>query len=176
MNVARAGEWFVSGIRTGTMMVHARLGIGADNSGKLVAKVKNEARRVAVETGRDTIIVDGSPGVGCPVISSLTGATFVVLVTEPSMSALHDLKRVVELAGNFRIPMGCIINKSDVNPEISKMVEDYLKEAGITLLATIPYNEKFVESVIEGELYPAYYDYIFMYEELIEFPLPDHVQ
>ena len=78
-------------------MVHARLGIGADNSGKLVAKVKSEAKDIAEEDGKNIVLVDGSPGVGCPVVSSLSGASFVVLVTEPSVSGLHDLKRVYEL-------------------------------------------------------------------------------
>ena len=84
-------------------MVHAKLGIGADNSGKLVAKVKNEAKRLAEETNREYIIVDGSPGIGCPVVSSLSGAAFVVLVTEPSVSGLHDLKRVYELVKKFNL-------------------------------------------------------------------------
>jgi MinD superfamily P-loop ATPase len=148
---ALAGEWYTSRIRTGSYMVHAKLEIGADNTGKLVAKVKNEARKLAVMRGRDSLIVDGSPGIGCPVISSLTGATYAVLVTEPSMSALHDLKRVVDLASNFRIPMGCIINKYDINTEISEIIGNYLKETGISLLAMIPYDARFVESVVAGK-------------------------
>ena len=91
------GELFVSNIKTGSKMVHAHLGIGADNSGKLVAKVKNEAKALALKYQKDYVLVDGSPGVGCPVISSLSGANFAVLVTEPSISGIHDLKRVYEL-------------------------------------------------------------------------------
>ena len=91
------GKWYISDIKTGSIMVHAKLGIGADNSGKLVAKVKNEAKQIAEEKNKEIVIVDGSPGIGCPVVSSLSGANFVVLVTEPSVSGLHDLKRVYEL-------------------------------------------------------------------------------
>ena len=81
-------------------MAHARLGIGAENSGKLVAKVKNEARSFALKNGMDIVIVDGPPGIGCPVVSSLAGANFVVLVTEPTLSALHDLNRAYEAYKN----------------------------------------------------------------------------
>jgi len=101
-------------------MVHARLGIGADNSGKLVTQVKNEAKRIAHEKNKEYIIVDGSPGIGCPVVSSLSGSDFVVLVTEPSVSGIHDLQRVYELIQKFRIKAGCIINKADINPEKTK--------------------------------------------------------
>lgn len=145
---ARAGEWFISNIRSGTRMVHARLAIGADNSGKLVAKVKGEARKIALEAGLDLILIDGSPGVGCPVISSLTGASYVCLVTEPSVSALHDLKRVVELAKNFNIKMGCIINKFDINTDLSFQIKNFLGESDIELLAEIPYDEQFVSAMI----------------------------
>ena len=147
---ALAGEWYISTIRTGSEMVHAKLGIGADNSGKLVAWVKNEARRVAGEKGKDLIIVDGSPGIGCPVISSLTGASYVLLVTEPSVTALHDLKRVVELTENFSIPMGAVINKYDINPQVSDRIEQFLGEVKIPLMAKIKWDEEFVHSIVAG--------------------------
>ncbi len=92
--IQNAGEWYISNIKTGSLMVHARLGIAADNSGKLVAKVKNKAREIAKEKGLDIILIDGPPGIGCPVISSLSGADFAVLVTEPTVAGLHDLKRI----------------------------------------------------------------------------------
>jgi len=113
------GKWYMSNIKSGSIMVHARLGIGADNSGKLVAKVKNEAKEIAEDEFKDYVIVDGSPGVGCPVVSSLSGAKFVVLVTEPSVSGIHDLKRVYELVKKFNIKTGCIINKYDINKKIT---------------------------------------------------------
>ena len=148
--LALAGVWYISTIRTGSVMVHAKLGIGADNSGKLVAWVKNEARRIAGEKGKELIIVDGSPGIGCPVISSLTGANYVLLVTEPSVTALHDLKRVIELTRNFSIPMGAVINKYDINPPVSDRIEKFLGEEKIPLLARIKWNEEFVHSIVAG--------------------------
>lgn len=146
-----AGNWYISRTRAGSDMVHARLGIGADNSGKLVAKVKEEARKMAEKKGLETIIVDGSPGIGCPVISSLAGATYVVLVTEPSLSGLHDLKRVYELVGRFGIKAGCIINKADINPELTAEISTFLKKEGITEIATIPYDESFTRAMSQGK-------------------------
>ena len=150
------GKWYVSKIKTGSTLVHARLGIGADNSGKLVAKVKNEAKRVAVENNRKYILVDGSPGVGCPVVSSLSGANYVVLVTEPSVSGLHDLERVVQLVKKFSIKAGCIINKSDLNLKVSGAIEDFLRKQDISLLAKFPYNESFTKAMTNGKTIVEY--------------------
>ncbi|MFH1121809.1 MAG: ATP-binding protein [Bacteroidota bacterium] len=146
-----AGKWFISNIKTGSIMVHARLGIGADNSGKLVAKVKNEAREIALEERKDFVLVDGSPGVGCPVISSLSGAGFVVLVTEPSVSGLHDLKRVYKLVKKFNINAGCIINKADINPVKCAEIVKYLEEEGIAHLPDLPYDENFTNAMTQGQ-------------------------
>jgi len=146
-----AGKWYISNIKTGSIMVHARLGIGADNSGKLVAKVKNEAREIAFEERKDIILIDGSPGVGCPVVSSLSGANFVVLVTEPSVSGLHDLKRVYELVKKFNIQAGCIINKSDVNAEKRDEIVGFLAEENIVHLADLPYDENFTRAMTQGQ-------------------------
>ncbi len=154
----KAGQWFISTIKTGSIMVHARLGIGADNSGKLVAKVKNEARKTATVTNKDYIIIDGSPGIGCPVISSLSGADFVVLVTEPSLSGMHDLKRVYELVKKFRIPAGCIINKSDLNTRITGEIEGFIRKEGIIHLANLPYDETFTLSMTYGQTIVEYTD------------------
>ena len=132
-------------------MVHARLGIGADNSGKLVAKVKNETHQIAQKNGQGIILVDGSPGIGCPVISSLAGANFVVLVTEPTLSGIHDLKRVYELVAKFGIRAGCIINKSDLNPSISKEILTFLEENQIVEIATIPYDDTFSKAMSQGK-------------------------
>lgn len=145
------GKCFISSIRTGSTMVHARLSIGADNSGKLVAKVKNEAKTLAEEQGKAAVLVDGSPGVGCPVVSSLSGASFTVLVTEPTVSGLHDLKRVYELVKKFGIKAGCIINKSDLNKNVSEDIKNFLKEENIVLISEIPYNEKFTEAMTNGK-------------------------
>ncbi len=148
MNV---GKWYISKIKTGSIMVHAKLGIGADNSGKLVAKVKNEAKRLAEETNKEYIIVDGSPGIGCPVVSSLSGASFVVLVTEPSVSGLHDLKRVYELVHKFNLKAGCIINKSDINEKVSEEIEAFLREENILHITNLPYDEQFTIAMTNGQ-------------------------
>ena len=146
------GEYYVSTIKTKATMVHARLGIAADNSGKLVAQVKNSAREVAQQENKELIIVDGSPGIGCPVVSSLTGAHYVVLVAEPSLSGLHDLKRVHELVKIFKIGVGCIINKSDINPEITEDIKTFLKDEDITFISSLPYDESFTESMTMGKV------------------------
>ena len=116
------GEWMVSATRCGPM-VHARLGIAAENSGKLVSTVRREARRVAEAEGRSLIVVDGPPGIGCPVIASLTGASLVLAVTEPTLSGEHDLARVLDLARHFGIPSAVCVNKWDINPEAAVGIE-----------------------------------------------------
>jgi len=147
----KVGEWYVSSIRTGSKMVHARLNIGADNSGKLVAKVKDEARMLAEKMNKKVILIDGSPGIGCPVVSSLSGASFVVLVTEPSVSGLHDLRRVYKLVENFKIPAGCIINKSDINSQINSEIKSFLNKNNIQLISELPYNEEFTKAMTLGK-------------------------
>ncbi len=151
MSEQNVGKLFVSNIRTNTKMVHASLKIGADNSGKLVAKVKNEAKSLAENTNKKFILVDGSPGIGCPVVSSLSGANIVVLVTEPSVSGIHDLKRVYQLVKKFGIKTGCIINKADVNKNKRKEIHDFIKEENIEFIAEIPYDENFTKAMTNGK-------------------------
>ena len=112
------GAWMVSETRFGPL-VHARLGVAEDNSGKLVTLVRNEARRVAEERGLSLVIVDGSPGIGCPVIASLAGADLVLAVTEPSVSGRHDLERVLQVVRQFRLPFAVCVNKADLNRALS---------------------------------------------------------
>ena len=150
------GKLFVSNVKTGSKMVHAHLGIGADNSGKLVAKVKDEAKALALKYEKDYVLVDGSPGVGCPVISSLSGANFAVLVTEPSISGFHDLKRVYELVKKFNIKAGCIINKADVNIEKQIEIKQFLVDEGIEHLIDLPYNEDFTKAMTLGQTIVEY--------------------
>ncbi len=150
------GVLTVSDTRLGKRLFHAELGPGAENSGKLVAKVKNTAKKYARENEYDYLLVDGSPGIGCPVISSLSGADLVVLVTETTLSGFSDLKRVVELVKKFRIKMGCIINKSDINAEICGDIREYLESENIELMSEIPYTEDFPRAISEG-LSPAEY-------------------
>ncbi len=150
MDEQNVGQWFISDIKTGSRMVHARLGIGAENSGKLVAKVKNEAKLLARHHDKNFILVDGSPGIGCPVISSLSGAHYAVLVTEPTVSGLHDLIRIHRLVQSFSIPVGCIINKADLNREIARDIMEYLEKEDIDFIASLPYDESFTKAMVNG--------------------------
>ncbi len=143
------GKWHIANTRIHQPFVHAKLGIGADNSGKLVAQVKNVAKEIAEEYNRPYVLVDGSPGVGCPVVSSLSGAHFVVLVTEPTVSGLHDLKRVYELVNKFHIPAGCIINKSDLNSNKTNEIKEFLISEKIIHLADLPYDEAFTVAMTD---------------------------
>jgi MinD superfamily P-loop ATPase len=134
-----SGEWMVSRTRSGPM-VHARLATAAENSGKLVSLVRREARRIAEAEGRNLILVDGPPGLGCPVIASVTGATMVVVVTEPTVSGAHDLARVLKLAGHFKIPASVCVNKWDLNPEMTERIEEAALRSGASLAGRIRYD------------------------------------
>jgi MinD superfamily P-loop ATPase len=155
-SLPKVGNVYISDIRTGSTMVHACLSIGADNSGKLVAKVKNEAKTLSEKENKIAVLVDGSPGVGCPVVSSLSGAAFTVLVTEPTVSGLHDLRRVYKLVKKFGIKAGCIINKADLNKSVSGEIKGFLKEEEIILLSEIPYNIKFTDAMTNGRTIVEY--------------------
>jgi MinD superfamily P-loop ATPase len=146
----RCGEWFISKTRSGTM-VHARLGIGAENSGKLVSTVRGQAKQFAQAIQADWILVDGPPGTGCPVIASITGADAVLAVTEPTLSGKHDLLRVLELARHFKIPAFVCINKWDINPEMTEAIEAAATAAGVTVLARIPYDQSITTAQINGQ-------------------------
>jgi MinD superfamily P-loop ATPase len=158
MEEQNVGKWYISTTKVGSPMVHARLGIGAENSGKLVAQVKNEAKRIAKEDNKDIVLVDGSPGIGCPVVSSLSGSDFVILVTEPTISGLHDLKRVYQLVKKFNIRTGCIINKSDLNLQVTSEIEYFLKEENIIHISNLPYDETFTKAMINGQTIIEYND------------------
>ena len=141
------GQWFISDTRFGPM-VHAKLGIAEENSGKLVTLIRKEAKRIATEQKKDLIIVDGSPGIGCPVIASITGADFVLIVTEPTLSGKHDLGRVADLAANFGIPTLLCINKSDLNREITAQIAEEAGKHGIKLAGKIRYDKAFTKAQI----------------------------
>jgi len=134
------GEWFVSDTRHGPM-VHARLGIAEENSGKLVTIVRRRAQEIAAERGRPLVILDGSPGIGCPVIASVVGASRVLVVTEPSLSAVHDLERVIALTSHFNIPTTVCVNKCDINPDMTRHVETLCTRRALEVAGTIPYDE-----------------------------------
>ncbi len=156
MEELNVGKWYISTTKTGNTLVHARLGVGQDNSGKLVAKVKNEAKRIAKEKGVSYVLVDGSPGIGCPVMSSVTGSDFVVLVTEPTVSGLHDLERVYQVVKKFRIPAGCIINKFDLNMQKTREIKDFIEREGLYHLADLPYDEAFTAAMTQGKTIVEY--------------------
>lgn len=141
-------NWYVSDTRFGAM-VHAKMGPGEENSGKLVTRIREKAREIAIENKAHYIINDGPPGIGCTAISSITGTNAVLLIIEPTVSGLHDAKRLVELVNSFKVPIFAIINKHDINIEFTTTVENYLNENKISLVGKIPFSELFVESMLE---------------------------
>ena len=141
------GQWFISDTRFGTM-VHAKLGIAEENSGKLVSLIRREAKRIAQEQKKDFIIVDGSPGIGCPVIASITGADLVLIITEPTLSGKHDLERVADLAAGFKIPALVAINKFDINPDVAGQIEEDARQRNIKVVGKIRYDKAFTKAQI----------------------------
>ncbi len=148
-------HWYVSETRFGTL-VHAKMGPGEENSGKLVTEVRKKAREIAIETGADFIINDGPPGIGCSAIASVTGTDAVLLVIEPTLSGLHDAKRLKTLVDSFNIPIYAVINKFDINEEITNIVESYLFDSKIPLIGRLPFNTKMVESMVHGKTIVEY--------------------
>lgn len=146
----RCGEWYVSDARFGPF-VHARLDAEAENSGKLVSQVRKEARAKAQEIGADWLIADGCPGIGCPVIASITGADAVLAVVEPSLSSKHDLERVMELTRHFRVPIFVAINKFDINPEIALEIKNVCTQAGVQVVGAIGYDTIVTEAQINAK-------------------------
>jgi len=144
------GEWFVSDTRFGPM-VHARLGIAEENSGKLVTLVRQEARKLAEAKNLDLILTDGPPGVGCPVIASIGGASAVLIVTEPSVSGKHDMERVAQLSAYFKVPAMICVNKFDLNLDLTRDIENFGEKKGITCLGRIPFDPTFTKAMIQGQ-------------------------
>lgn len=145
-----AGQWFVCGTRFAPF-VHARLGIAQDNSGKLVAQVRKEARALAEKEGKELIITDGPPGIGCPVISSLGGTDLALVVVEPSLSSIHDLSRVLDLTDHFGVKTAVCVNKWDINAENTMRVEEMCREAGVPVIGRIGYDPAFIAAAIKGK-------------------------
>ena len=154
---SHCGTWYISQTRFGPM-VHARLLPGAENSGHLVALLRDQAKELAQNQGRRTIICDGTPGIGCPVISSLSGTDLAVVVTEPTPSGRHDLERVMELCRHFRVPAAVIINKADLNPDQSREIEAYCRREEITLAARLPFDPAMTQAMLEGKAITEYQD------------------
>lgn len=147
-----SGQWYRSETAYGPF-VHAKLGIAQENSGKLVALIREKAKELAQSSNMDYVIIDGPPGIGCPVLASLTGTDLAVIVTEPSLSGIHDARRVLELARHFRIPAGIVINKWDINPERSREIEDLCTDEGVRLLGRIPFSKQVATSLIKTRPY-----------------------
>jgi MinD superfamily P-loop ATPase len=143
------GQWFVSSTRFGPL-VHARLGIAEENSGKLVTLVRRKARELAEEKGLELILTDGPPGVGCPVIASIGGASGVLIVTEPTVSGRHDMDRVAQLAGHFKVPAMICVNKFDINTAMTRAIENYAAEKGLPCLGRIPFDPLFTRAMVQA--------------------------
>jgi len=152
-----SGEWFVSRTRHGPL-VHARLGVAEENSGKLVTLVRQAARKMAVEQESRLLITDGPPGIGCPVIASITGASQVLAVTEPTLSGQHDLERVLQLAGHFGIPAMVCINKVDLNPEMAAKIEAACAERDVPVAGRIRYDPAVTKAQVAGRSIIEYGD------------------
>jgi len=149
MNVNKAGEWFVSDTPYGTL-VHAMLGAGEDNSGKLVTIVRKETEKIAAESKTPYIIIDGPPGIGCPVMAAITGVDMAVVVTEPTVSGAHDFIRLIDTIEKFKVTTGLVINKYDINPEKSGEIEKTAKERNVHILGRIHYSRSIVDAVVKG--------------------------
>jgi len=144
-----SGHWFISDTRYGPL-VHAKLGIAQENSGKLVATVRQQAKQIAEKHRSDYIISDGPPGIGCPVISSLSGANVALLVTEPTLSGIHDLERVLGVCYHFGVPALVCINKHDINEDNTRQIEHYCLNRGVEIAAKIPFDNVVTEAIVQG--------------------------
>ena len=147
MEPAINGEWYLSQTRMGPM-VHARLGVAEENSGKLVSTVRQAARELAKERTLDLVLIDGSPGMGCPVIASITGADLVLIVVEPTVSGLHDLERVADLIRHFQVSGMVCVNKWDLNPQVSDRIEQFASERGLATTGRVRYSRSITDAQI----------------------------
>jgi len=152
---AQNGEWFISETRFGPM-VHAKLGVAGENSGKLVTTVRSNAEQVAEQHGLYLLLIDGSPGIGCPVIASITGTDLVLVVTEPTLSGLHDLERVAGLIRHFGIPSMVCVNKWDLNPKLSMIIEEMTRERGVGWAGKIRYDRAVTEAQVRRKTLVEY--------------------
>ncbi len=150
-----AGEWFLSDTKYGPF-VHAKLGIAEENSGKLVAKIREIAKKLAESRVLDYLIIDGPPGIGCPVIASLSGADLALIVTEPTLSGLHDARRVMEVAKHFDILVKVVVNKFDLNPVMTEKIEAFCNEQNISVIGKIIFDKTVVQALIEGKTIVEY--------------------
>ncbi len=158
MKEKRAGFAYISKTRFG-YMAHAKLEIAEETSGKLVAVVRKNARELAERYGKKLIIIDGSPGIGCPVIAAITGVDLVLIVTEPTVSAIGDMRRVLKVVEHFAIPAVVCINKWNLNKKNTEEIEAYCRKKGIEIIAKVPYDKTAVDSMVSGRSVIEYKPY-----------------
>jgi MinD superfamily P-loop ATPase len=151
----QAGLWFRSDTRFGPLF-HAHLFAAQENSGKLVTMVKQQGRLVALDEGRELLIVDGPPGIGCPVISASAGADLALLVVEPTVSGIHDLERALGTVTHFRVPALVCINKADLNPSYTAAIEAFCAGQGIEVVGELPFDTVVTEAMVQGLPVTAY--------------------
>ena len=144
-----SGEWFVSDTKYGPL-VHAKLGIAEENSGKLVTRVRQSAKEMAEKEGRNYVIIDGPPGIGCPVIASITGVDLAIIVTEPTLSGIHDMERVAQVSKHFGVSTNVVINKYDINIDNSEEIKKICQKKDIEVVAQLPFSQKVSESIVQG--------------------------
>ncbi len=146
-----AGEYYISTTKNNRAMVHANLHIAEDNSGKLVAQVRKEAKELATQINAEYILIDGPPGIGCPVNAAIVGINQAIIVTEPTLSGIHDLKRIIEVTKHFNVPAKVIINKSDINAQNCETIQDICVSENTECIAELPYDKIIIEALIEGK-------------------------
>lgn len=142
-----SGQWFISRTRAG-YMVHARLGIAEENSGKLVTLVRQQAKLIAEKEHKQLVIIDGPPGIGCPVIAAITGVDLLLAVTEPTLSGIHDLERVVGVAQHFNVPVMVCVNKYDINPLNASKIEAFCGKNGLAVAGKLPYERNVTKAMV----------------------------
>lgn len=152
-----SGTLYSSRMRYGPL-IHAELGIAEGMSGKLVSLVRERAKETAEREGLDLVLVDGSPGIGCPVIASMAGVDAVLLVTEPTVSGRHDLDRIADLTEHFRMPTAAVVNKFDLNTEVTEGIEYACRGRGIEVLGRVGFDPVFVEAMVAGKTVLEYGD------------------
>jgi MinD superfamily P-loop ATPase len=144
-----SGEWYICDTQYGPF-VHAKLGIAQENSGKLVTKVKQKAKEIAIDRNMDYIIIDGPPGIGCPVVASLSETDLALIVTEPTQSGIHDMQRIMEVVEHFNITAKVAVNKYDLNPQKSNDIKSICQDRNIELVGLIPFSKKVSQSIVRG--------------------------
>ena len=155
MEEQQAGLWFRSDTRFGPLF-HAHLFAAQENSGKLVTMVKQQGRLLALDEGRELLIVDGPPGIGCPVISASAGADLALLVVEPTVSGIHDLDRALGTVTHFRVPALVCINKADLNPQQTAAIEAYCTAQSIEVVGKLPFDTVVTDAMVQGQPVTAY--------------------